>query len=348
MRNHFALSILIFLVFAACSHSSNPSPNTPTTPTSPPNPLDTATTATTGTDSSYWQIVSNANSQMFEDIWFTDTLHGFAAGANGYLYLSTDGGATWTISAQLETSTTTLGGQGIQTLFFSGSQIGYAVGPTRVAVTANGGQSWTIKTRPDAPLSGRPKWPNLQFVTATTGFLSSGLGLWRTDDSASHWTSVEADSVGSFHFFGTTSGVSFTYPDKINRTSDGVTWQPTATLSNSSTSLPFTYMNFSNDQAGWFTDTYHISTTVNGGISWRSVFQSTDGIVDFQLLSGQTVYVATVNHLYKTMDGGATWQREYTLASNLLTQGGLNAIFFTDDHHGWACGGNGVVLRYRH
>ncbi|HEY4334609.1 MAG TPA: hypothetical protein VGM89_01895 [Puia sp.] len=48
------------------------------------------------------------------------------------------------------------------------------------------------------------------------------------------------------------------------------------------------------------------------------------------------------------MDGGATWLREYTLSQNLTTQGGLTAVYITDDRHGWATGGNGVVLRYRH
>ena len=344
MRNHLALSSFILLVFAACSHSSNPSPITPTTPT---NPLDTATTVTTGADSVYWQVASNPNALAFSDIWFTDTLHGFAAGANGYIYLSVDGGVTWTQSAQLEPSAS--GGQGIQTLYFSGTQMGYAVGPTHIAVTANGGQSWTIKTRPDVAATGKPTWPNLQFITPTTGFFAAGLKLWRTDDSASSWTPVEVDSVGCFYFFGPNSGVSFAYPNRINRTSDGASWQTTATLPNSASGMPFTYMQFSNDQTGWFTDLLSISTTTNGGGSWKAVFQPyPDVVTDFQVLSGQTVYVAGVNHLYKTMDGGVTWQREYTLSSNLVSQGGLIAIFFLDDHHGWATGSNGLVLRYRH
>jgi photosystem II stability/assembly factor-like uncharacterized protein len=309
--------------------------------------LDTATTVTTGTDSSYWQIVSNANALAFSDIWFTDTLHGFAAGSNGYIYLSADGGTTWTQSAQLEPSSS--GQLGIQTLFFSGSQIGYAVGLMHIAVTANGGQSWTIKSRPDLPITGAQRWPSLQFITPTTGFFSAGQKLWRTDDSADHWTPIEIDSVGSFYFFGTNNGVSFAYPNRINRTLDGATWQNTAILPNSSSGMPFTYMQFSNDQTGWFTDLNRISTTSNGGVSWKAVFQPyPDIITDFQVLSGQTVYLAGVNHLYKTMDGGTTWQREYTLSSNLASQGGLIAIFFLDDHHGWATGGNGVVLRYRH
>ena len=108
-------------------------------------------------------------------------------------------------------------------------------------------------------------------------------------------------------------------------------------------------MQFSNDQTGWFTNSTHIYTTVNGGISWKAVFQPyPDMISDFQMLSGQTVYLAGAGQLFKTMDGGVSWQREYTLSSNLRSQGGVISIYFLDDHHRWATGANGVVLRYRH
>jgi photosystem II stability/assembly factor-like uncharacterized protein len=108
-------------------------------------------------------------------------------------------------------------------------------------------------------------------------------------------------------------------------------------------------MQFSGDQTGWFANTTHICTTVNGGVSWKAVFQPyPDMISDFQLLSGQTAYLASTGRLFKTMDGGASWQREYTLPSGLGSQGGFMAIYFLDDHHGWATGANGVVLRYRH
>jgi len=358
MRNHFALSawiLPVLLTFAACSHHDN-NPAPPAPPAPPTTPGDTATVTTAGTDSTYWQIVSNANSVGFNDIWFTDTLHGFAASIDGYLYVSADGGSNWTKSVQLDVASIpgspTQGNPppGLQTLFFANTQIGYAVGSSHVAVTANGGQSWTIKTRPDVPSAVTTKWPNMQFITPTTGFLATGLALWRTDDSANTWTKIESDSVEALYFFGTNSGVSFAYPNKINRTSDGTTWQTTATLTNASSGGNFAYLQFSNDQTGWFTDLRRLSTTVNGGVGWKAVFQpvSTDAILDFHLLSGNTVYLATNRQLFKSMDGGASWQREYTLASNLVAVGGFTAIYFTDDHHGWATGGNGVVLRYRH
>ena len=187
MRNQFALSawiLPILLTFAACSHHDN-NPAPPAPPTNPTTPGDTTTAATAGTDSAYWQIVSNANSVGFNDIWFTDTLHGFAASVDGNIYVSTDGGSNWAKSVQLDYAGSGGGGAGpgLQTLFFANTQIGYAVGTSHIAVTANGGQSWTIKTRPDVPTTGPTSWPNMQFVTPTTGFLSTGQALWRTDET---------------------------------------------------------------------------------------------------------------------------------------------------------------------
>ena len=107
---------------------------------------------------------------------------------------------------------------------------------------------------------------------------------------------------------------------------------------------------FSDNQNGWLLDDYHLSSTTNGGGSWKNLFQSkSDYLEDMQLLSGQTLYLATQKRLYKTMDGGVSWLREYTLpeAANNNASGFIS-LYFTDDHHGWACCSNGKILRYSH
>jgi photosystem II stability/assembly factor-like uncharacterized protein len=317
-------------------------------PVTPVSTADTTTSAVAGSDSAYWQIASNSGGTGYNDIWFTDTLHGFAAGLDGFIYVSVDGGTSWNKAGQLETGPPNAG---LQTLFFPTPDVGYAIGGVHFAVTTNGGQSWTTKPRPDPMTNSSYKWPNLQFLTAATGYLATGIGLYRTDDTGTVWTPVERDSVGALSFSNSGNGFIFSSPDKISHTADGgASWVSTATLPNSSAGSTFTYLQFSGDQLGWFTDFQRLSVTVNGGAGWKSVFRSasSDPILDFQALTGQTVYLATNRRLYKSVDGGVSWAREYTLPASVAANFGLSALYFTDDHHGWACGGNGVVLRFRH
>ncbi len=53
-------------------------------------------------DTVHWQTINTGFAQAyFNDIWFTDSLHGFAVGtvdSVGYIYSSSDGGLTWQVT----------------------------------------------------------------------------------------------------------------------------------------------------------------------------------------------------------------------------------------------------------
>jgi|GEM_PF-1429216 len=350
IRSFLPPALILVLAFAACSHHNDVTPP-PVTPVGPNN-ADSTTATTAGTDSAYWKVIRTGSPQ-WTDIWFTDTLHGFATSLDGYVYASQDGGVNWSRSVRLDSVGGTVPALA---LTFLNANVGYAVGVGHFAVTANGGQNWTVKMRPDQITNSQQLstgWPNLQFLSAPTGYLATGVALYRTDDSGTNWTPVEKDSVVALHFTNSNSGYSFAKPNKISRTSDGgANWTAIGTVP-TTTSGGFAVLQFSNDQNGWFLDLFHLSITTNGGVGWKGVFQSkTDILEDLQLLTGQTAYMASTARLFKTTDGGITWQREYThppfAASGGTTSTGFIAIYFTDDHHGWACANDGTILRYSH
>jgi len=343
MSNRSPLSLLLILAFAACSRSNNPAPAPPPVP--PIHPTDT-THPVASNDSLYWQAVSLpiAAGGGFSDIWFTDTLHGIAAGADGYIYTSSDGGSNWIKTTLVQPGNSQ---PGLETLFFLTPSQGYVIGGNSFAVTTNGGLNWTIKARPDHV----GIWPNFQFLSPSTGYLATGSALYKTIDTGTNWTVVKKDSASALFFTNINTGSIFSYPGKISNTTDGGnTWQPMANLPASSPTRNFCFLQYSDAQHGWFMDLYRLSISGNGGATWQTVFQpnSSDPLLDLQLLSGQSAYITTSHHLYKTIDGGATWQQEYTLPSTPPSYNSISALFFTDDHHGWACCSNGVVLRYRH
>ena len=87
-----------------------------------------------------------------------------------------------------------------------------------------------------------------------------------------------------------------------------------------------------------------IYKSVNGGTDFLQVAQlppgATRAIPDLHFVNDNTGYVNAGNRIYKTIDGGLTWQVVVALGNDRIIE-----IHFTDANHGWACGG-GTILRF--
>ena len=140
-----------------------------------------------------------AGSAPLYQVDFTDATHGWAVGKNTLLR-TTDGGATWTATAEpaLSTSRTAAHCQGIDTVHFVSPSVGYAVAggapvgvrvrPVRpgfrrqLAGTADGGQTWQ-------KLAGAPADPeSVCFSSASNGYLGTPGVVWHTSDGGSSST----------------------------------------------------------------------------------------------------------------------------------------------------------------
>ena len=47
------------------------------------------------------------------------------------------------------------------------------------------------------------------------------------------------------------------------------------------------------------------------------------------------------SYVYKTINGGNTWTKEVVLPNKLIIE-----VHFRDAQHGWACGTDGVILKF--
>jgi photosystem II stability/assembly factor-like uncharacterized protein len=89
-----------------------------------------------------WYALSTVSStSTIADATFLDTQTGWAVGSNGGLFVTHDGGHTWT--------TVVLGiSDALTQITFPDPQDGYAIGANVIVSTHNGGQSWSTSYPP--------------------------------------------------------------------------------------------------------------------------------------------------------------------------------------------------------
>jgi photosystem II stability/assembly factor-like uncharacterized protein len=90
-----------------------------------------------------WQFVDMGAPRTINQIFFVDTLTGWAVCQEGFMAKTTDGGRTW-VQQQYGTDRT------VNDVFFLDVNRGWYVGgsPTTIATTVDGGVTWTFQTCP--------------------------------------------------------------------------------------------------------------------------------------------------------------------------------------------------------
>jgi photosystem II stability/assembly factor-like uncharacterized protein len=98
---------------------------------------------------------------------------------------------------------------------------------------------------------------------------------------------------------------------------------------------------------------YASSPTIIYAASHGEIFKSTDagshfsfiqkvgteGFCDIHFLDDFTGYMSLEKRIFKTTDGGLNWTKVLSLGEGYIIE-----IHFTDVNHGWACGGNTVLI----
>lgn len=129
------------------------------------------------------------------------------------------------------------------------------------------------------------------------------------------------------------------YGTMIKTTDNGVTWSKVIT----GTSTQFTALDFIDANTGYAGGSNQmLKKTVNGGNSWADlVLPSAPNytVMDIKFINANTGYVLGFfileSRIWKTTDGGASWQTQTTGGANYL-----NNLYFLDEMNGFASGGS--------
>lgn len=240
-------------------------------------------------------------------IEFPGTTTGYTGGHDGFVYKTTDMGVTWN---QTPASPATDFGNGH---FFSVDTGFVVTWPGSILKTNDGSNTWFFDTAV-VDYSQFPGMGSIQFMNDTFGIIASCYnGVFaRTYDRGQTWTSGSVDSnmyINAIYMKDETEGFAIGWFGSVSRTFDGGnTWTTPI-------SLGFYHlheMTFFNNSAGY----------IVGGKEWMTNDGQPNGII------------------YKTVDGGNTWS-----VVDSTFPGYLTSIQAVNDSVGYACGGNGLVLK---
>lgn len=254
-----------------------------------------------------WVSSSVRNAPDLVAVYFTSSSRGFAAGDNGYLASTSDGGKSW---QKYPLNTT----ENINEIYFRNDTHGYLVAGRLMFITQDGGQTWqeTRIFRAADFRNGTPEFISIRFSDKNRGLVIGSV------------VNSKDEIVDSL----------------LMRTEDGGdTWIRTPLPTKSE----IFHLDLNGNSHGWIVgDKGLVMATTDGGRTWTT---HTSGVtralfaVDFRD-DNDGFAVGGGGTIIRTEDGGLTWQKVPNSFSETLKR-----VNFADDKNGWAVGHHGTILR---
>lgn len=153
-----------------------------------------------------WNPIINSPGIGFEDICFTDNLHGVIAGWAGMVFITEDGGLNWD---QVESGVT----ENLYDITFSTPTTGFIIGRQGTMIRTNdGGHTWSsIILNPINPVNCMA-----EFTNGLSGYMVANMGtVYYTVDSGYTWSITPPAGLGISDILTPNLAVSC-YPNPVN------------------------------------------------------------------------------------------------------------------------------------
>lgn len=299
-----------------------------------------------------WIKINSPVNVSLRNCVFTDSLNGWAAGDDGVIIHTSDGGDNFVI----QNSTIPYY---IHDIFFLNNRLGWVVANeflfsgTTILTTTNGGQVWTSELFPDSSKF----FTTIYFRDSLNGFMGGIQGsLYKTSDGGNSWLPAMVDSSEYSSFLIS----KITFSSLLNGFAcggyidiAGVIWRTTDGGFNWSANVyspePF-YDFYVYDQnrlisaGGDFEYGVQISRTSDAGLNWNYESLNLFGqaySIDFRTPKESWMALGYALNWAVSYDSGITWTEV-----PVTGQAEIYSVDFTDSTHGWAVGNNGVILKY--
>jgi len=246
-----------------------------------------------------WQIVYSDNKHCLYDLFFLDSLNGFACGDSLTLLKTTDGGETWSEYLfnnfpydQFMVPIRSMYFFNQDTAFFAGGEFMHK---GLISSTFNAGYIWSH-------LSIGNEWRCILFTDRLHGFASGYGQIYKTIDGGQNFTpcDITGDYYNSLYFFSTDIGFAAGYNGGIYRTTNaGNNWSEVINDNGMfDERIHLNYIHFFNQQLGYVVgNSGVIMKSTNGGNNWKR----------FEDISNKHLYsfdLSINNYLFITAEKG--------------------------------------------
>jgi photosystem II stability/assembly factor-like uncharacterized protein len=285
-----------------------------------------------------WTL-SNQVTEDIYDIFYSDSLTVYASGDNGAAFRSTDGGSNWTWIGP----NGLVDGYDIFTQYFFNANEGIVSGQRgRLLKTRTGGTSWEWYS---------PTYINvtdISFGNDSIGYATTWNNIYKTSNKGTSWGQLSLTTAGAginsrfdhcVFFSGDTGIVSTNFPIRVYKTYDGgQNWATSLFLSPQYDYI--SSISFINKDTGYAAIKGTINglfKTTNGGNSWQEV-GSFQNFTLLHFINNTFGYATLFDNIFRTTDAGLSWTQ--------LTQPTFqpyNAIWFVNPAKGFATGNQGLL-----
>ncbi len=227
---------------------------------------------------------------------------------------------------------------------FSDPMNGYAVGTGSVLRTTDGGQTWdellpaflfNVDQTAVYARSADTVW-TVSGLTFQVRHSKDGGESWRTSTlgSGAYWTIAFSDAG-----VGIVAGRTGQRNAVIERTVNGETW--TRVFLFNGDDSQFNSVRFADDQNVWAVGRGAFARSTNSGRTWTAQNPIGDESIlrDIFFLDVNTGWIAALENIYSTVDGGTTWELVGAIRG---ATNGIAGIWFTSAHTGWAIAGSKI------
>lgn len=272
----------------------------------------------------------------FTDIFFNNPTIGYAVG-NGF-WKSSNGGQTWVKMPSWQGINLAVTSNG--TIFI----VPIASGNGLYRST-DGGQSFSAN---NIPIPG--EFNDIFFIGNDTGYISTDLGIIKTVDAGITWFSPTTTGldIGSYYsslfFFNDNLGWICDSSNVYKTNGNSNSWTKSTIHINTPFKYTSTIFPTSPNNIYLSVSNGEIYKSIDGGNNFylRSLRFETEypNWSDLHFVTDNIGYASYRKRIYKTNDGGLTWQVVVALGEKSISE-----IHFTDENHGWACGDD-FILTY--
>lgn len=276
---------------------------------------------------SQWLTQTSGLTTYITSVNFINQSTGWAAGDQGKILKTTNGGANW---IELATGFS----NNLNGVQFLNENTGFASGTSTVLKTTNGGVNWQQYSTGVNVLT--------FFTNAITGYgIGAGGIIIKTTNSGANWiTQISGTSeyLTDIFFVDDNTGYIDGFGGVILKTTNGGTnWINQV----SGTGNEFVSIFFINSSTGWASGlSGNMRRTTNGGTNWILMTSPTDeDLLSVFFINNNTGWISGSNgKMLATTNGGTNWSFQ-----TLPTSFSLNSVFFVG-LSGWSTGNNGTII----